>query len=118
MMRCERCDMVQAYDYRVELRWREQNMMQRCRYCGTPHSCAHGRPAAAITPEFTDCEDGVLSPWMDRAYRPYIAGRYECVFRGIEQPLHLDWDGRVWRWNGRVVDVTEMVKWRGTWASE
>ena len=114
---CERCLQTGRYSTWVMARWRDGNQMQRCEYCGTPHSCAPGRPASAISPQLTDISDPsttVISPWVDGRYRPYRLGVYECEFRD-ESRLRLKWDGAAWTWTGLVVDTTELLKWRGKW---
>lgn len=120
IFQCERCQRAGRYSTWVTARWREQNMMQRCDYCGTPHSCAYGRVASAISPPLRDIGDPcttVISPWCDARYRPYRAGVYECEFRD-ESRLRLKWDGAAWTWTGLVVDTTELLKWRGKWLQE
>lgn len=112
---CERCLRTGRYSSWVMARWRDGNAIQRCDHCGTPHSCAFGRPASAISPPLAD--HGVISPWFDGRYRPYRAGVYECEFRD-ESRLRLKWDGVAWTWTGLVVDTTELLKWRGKWLRE
>lgn len=89
--------------------------MQRCDYCGEPHSCAYGRAASAIHPSLLSIDQpGCLTPWVDRAYRPYKPGVYECAFSDAPQ-LRLQWDGKAWRHQGLTVDMRTQIKWRGKW---
>lgn len=116
---CERCGLTARYSSWVTGRWRNENAVQRCDYCGTSHSCAYGRAASAITPELVGIAERVpiVSPWHDRRYRPYRAAVYECEFRdGLR--LRLKWDGAAWTWCGLTVDVSELLKWRGRWKRE
>jgi hypothetical protein len=110
-MICERCQ-YQQRDRRMQTA--NGNWMQRCERCGTPHSCAVGREASAISPPLLSIgADGVLSPWFDGRYRPCTAGVYECEFRdGLR--LRLAW-GSSWTWTGLAVDTSELLKWRGKW---
>lgn len=115
--KCERCGLTARYSTWVTGRWRNENMMQRCDYCGVSHSCAYGRPASAIPPMLlgiADPRSQVVSPWCDGRYRPYRTGVYECMFNnGLT--LRLMWNGTAWTWTGLVVDTTGLLKWRGKW---
>lgn len=110
-MICQRCH-HQSLPLRYE---RGGNWMQRCERCGTPHSCARGRAAEAITPTLLSIHQaGVLSPWFDGRYQPYKDGVYECEFNnGIR--LRLAWRNPGWWWTTRAVDVSTLLKWRGNW---
>lgn len=113
-MICERCRYEQPFRF---MRTSTGNWMQRCERCGTPHTCAKGRPAEAISPPLVGIADPRttrVSPWFDSRHRPYLTGVFECEFRdGLT--LRLAWDGSAWTWTGLVVDTTDLVKWRGKW---
>lgn len=113
-MICERCQHEQPFRF---MRTPTGNWMQRCERCGTPHTCAKGRPAEAISPPLVGIADPRttrVSPWFDSRHRPYLTGVFECEFRdGLT--LRLAWDGSAWTWTGLVVDTTDLVKWRGNW---
>src|SRR5690606_34834416 len=90
---CERCGRAGRYSTWVTARWRNGNTMQRCDYCGEPHSCAYGRAASAIHPPLLSVDQpGILTPWVDRSYKPYKPGTYECEFSDCHA-LRLQWDG-------------------------
>lgn len=113
-MICERCHYEQPFRF---MRTSTGNWMQRCERCGTPHTCAKGRPAEAISPPLVGIADPRttrVSPWFDSRHLPYLTGVFECEFRdGLT--LRLVWDGSAWTWTGLVVDTTDLVKWRGKW---
>lgn len=113
-MICGRCQHEQPDRF---FRTTNGNWMQRCERCGTPHTCAKGRAAEVISPPLAgiaDTRTNRLSPWFDARYRPYVPEVFECEFRnGVT--LRLLWDGTAWTWTGLVVDVSEMLKWRGKW---
>lgn len=88
----------------------------RCDRCGAVHHL----DGTVISPRMIAIPDDDTpwraSPWMLSHTRPIEPGMYEVLFRDIEQPLLLTWDGARFMALGRRVQCATLVCWRGQWA--
>lgn len=111
--RCERCYRTGRYPSWVTARWLS-NTVHRCEHCGTAHAVRYGTLPTAIHPDLLAVTDsGKLTPWFDGRYRPYRRGWYELEYRDGTR-IKAIWNGR-WYWCGLILDVQQLVKWRGKW---
>lgn len=90
--------------------------LQRCDRCGTSHSCSKRGVESVASPPLAPVATpgGGLSPWFDARYQPYRTGVFDCEFTDGTQ-VRLAWNGRAWTWTGKVVDTSNLLKWRGKW---
>lgn len=111
---CLRCNRTGRYPSWVTARY-SVNTAHRCDYCGTTYCVKYGEAPAVITPPLASITAaGRVSPWIDKRYRPYVQGVFDCEFRsGLR--LQLTWNGKHWTWRGLRVDMADHLKWRGVW---
>lgn len=88
----------------------------RCQRCGTVHGVMEGE-VEVISPFPLPVGEGVKRmPWMLPQTRPIKLGIYEVRFRSTEpRVLRLYWCGRYFRHEGKRVDMSDFLSWRGDW---
>lgn len=111
--KCVRCSKPIRITYYAMSR--KGNTPIRCGACGAVHSYPS---MDVISPPMMPIDHGKrLSPWMDRRVRPVMPGLYEWVFSTVSSPLVLYWTTRHVTHNGQRVNLSKLVKWRGTWST-
>lgn len=119
--KCGHCRTINRFTLYSIKYWREhpQAAMQRCVRCGAAHGCRDF--TAEVIPPLMQPHNYDLreSPWQPPAYRPVVAGLYQCEFRDFAHRLALWWNGVYFQVNerdSRKVNMRTLYRWRGSWA--